>query len=119
MNHTVKSDIKGANSLCVLDSDMYWTSLNEPWMMFFSPISLPQLTKAIPVDLQDEIILIASTPTKVVDHPCQPPRGAKRPCSHICVPVTNSTFACLCPVGLVFEDSRNVTCMEAHDCYFQ
>ncbi|SPP86795.1 putative vitellogenin receptor isoform X2 [Drosophila guanche] len=49
-------------------------------------------------------------------HPCRQQNGG---CSHICVGVGRLAATCLCPVGFVYRDASNRTCLEALDCEFR
>lgn len=40
-------------------------------------------------------------------------------CSHICVALGKSSNACLCPIGMVFHDLNNKTCIDSKECHFR
>lgn len=117
MNHTIKTDIDEPSSFAVLDHDIFWTSLSLMWKIFFAPLHRPESTKSLVVstDLTDELLVLATPTPRVTDHICR----STSPCSHICVPQSHTSYACLCPPGYVFKDSRNVTCIEAKNCEFR
>lgn len=121
MNHTFANNIDGPTSMAILDDVIFWTTAQSDvihWALKHSPDSVKQLIIARPQYMakSDEMHLLVTTPNTIVDHICQRPDS---PCSHICVPLGQQTIACVCPIGMVFKDNQNETCIEAVSCAFR
>lgn len=126
MNHTFANNIDGPSSMTILDDVVFWTTSHSDiihWAVKHSPDSVKQLTITRPSFMSNsgQLHLLVKTPNMVVDHICQ---RIESPCSHICVPIGDKAIACVCPIGMVFKDFRNETCIDAENCdlryaYFQ
>lgn len=123
MNHTFVSGIDEPSSLAVLDEDIFWTTKTSMMIFWTAKHNLGN-TKRMMIapppymTATDQLVLQAATPVILVEHVCQS-TGILQKCSHICVPLSVSTYACMCPSGMVFSDNKNSTCMEAKDCEFR
>lgn len=121
-NHTFASGLEQPHSLALLDEDIFWTSaasLKLYWTAKSNKKPAKKLALPIPKYTQadDNLLLLTTTPVIVVDHVCQ--RADYKVCSHICVPLSVSRFTCVCPIGMVFKDLSNSTCIEKRDCGFR
>lgn len=121
MYHTFLSDVTKPVSIAILGDDIFWTIENS-MKVYWTPKHNLEATKKIQItpppyiSNSTKIIALATSPSINVEHICQIKNGK---CSHICVPLSKTTAACLCPPGMVFSDSRNITCIEAIDCEFR
>ncbi|XP_049310082.1 putative vitellogenin receptor isoform X1 [Bactrocera dorsalis] len=121
---TFRTMLKRPYSLALVEDDLFWTELRSSAIHWTSKnkmgtlkrieikVTQPAYTHVLP----SRIPLLASRPASTLDHPCQHNNGG---CSHVCVTVTKSVSACLCPAGLVFRDMTNTSCIEALDCEFR
>lgn len=108
-------------SIAILSDDVFWTR-NNSLDVFWTPKHSPDTTKRLIlphhdfVTKADGLVLVAASPTIVVNHPCTVNNGD---CSHICATYSATQKICLCPPGMVFTNNQNSTCMEAVDCEFR
>lgn len=117
--------LKRPYSIAIVDEDVFWSELRSNTIHWTHKTNLGPI-KRFDIEVNRELYashslpthvpLAASTPALNRDHPCQHFNGG---CSHVCVTLSKFTYACLCPVGLVYKDARNHTCIEALDCEFR
>lgn len=118
MNHTYQTNIDGPSSMAILDDVVFWTTAQPDtinWSLKHNPDSIKQLIINRPhyISGSDQMHLLVTGPNMVVDHICN---REDSPCSHICVPLGQKTMACVCPIGMVFKNKQNETCIEADIC---
>lgn len=121
MNHTFANNIDGPTSMAILDDVVFWTTAETDvihWALKHTPDNIKQLIITRPqfMTKSDEMHLLVTAPIAVIDHICL---REDSPCSHICVPLGQKTIACVCPIGMVFKDIQNETCIEADVCDFR
>lgn len=120
---TFRSKLKKPYSIAMVNGDIFWTNLRSA-SIYWTHNSVLSSTKTVTVEtpmgaafsVPTHIPLLASSLPMIADHPCQHFNGG---CSHVCVTMSKYTAACLCPAGLVFQDSNNRTCIDALDCEFR
>ncbi len=119
--HVFKHMSSEPTSIAILSDDVFWTT-NNSLDVFWTPKHSPDSTKQLIlpshdyVTKEDHVVLVAASPTIVVNHPCMRDNGG---CSHICATYSVNQKICLCPPGMVFTNYQNNTCMEAVDCEFR
>lgn len=123
LNHDFIFDEVRPVSLTAVGDEIFWTSYKSMKLSWTSLIA-PTTPKNMAIDhpfarRYPPIIRLATITQKTVSHhPCIANRD-NGGCSHICIAVSGAQRSCLCPVGMVFQDMRNTTCMEAHSCFFR
>lgn len=122
MYHMFIGDLTGISSMTLLNNDIFWTtsqSLTVYWMSKTDKSLIKRMVIPSPQysSSDDEMVVMSTEPLNTFEHICQ--KSKQSNCSHICVPASSSTFTCLCPPGLVFNDGKNLTCVEARDCEFR
>lgn len=105
---------------------MFWTKKNS-LDVYYAAKHSPDTTKQLVlphhdfVTKEDELVLVAVTPTIIASHPCMVKNGG---CSHICTSNSATQKVCLCPPGMVFSNNKNETacitasrqCNNINDC---
>lgn len=108
--------------MTIVGDEIFWTthkSMKLSWTSLIAPTASKTMLIERPTSRQNAPLIQAVTVTQktVSHHPCtQADNGG---CSHVCIAVSKEQRSCLCPMGMVFEDMRNSTCMDAHDCFFR
>lgn len=121
MTNTFLSDIDSPDSIALLDENVFWTTQNSMKVFWSSKTTTGTInTMIVPIPdhttANDNLVLLATRPIFISEHACQKENGK---CSHICVSLGLLSSSCLCPGGMVFKDSQNITCIEIVDCEFR
>lgn len=124
MNHTFVSNLDHPISMAILEDDVFWTSFYSSrvhWSPKHRPDDKKHVLVAMPVSFtlftSSRMHLLGLKPSHIgSEHVCY---ATFEKCSHVCVPLGVTTFACLCPPGMVFTDRTNQSCMLASDCGFR
>lgn len=121
MHHTFLNGLSKPISMAILGEDVFWTTAKTSKLYWTPKHNLGGTKKLIiqqppEVPVPDEILLLSVTPLHVSNHRCQSENGG---CSHICVSLGNTSFACVCPSGMVFKDYHNQTCIVVESCEFR
>lgn len=109
-------------SIAALGDNIFWTTFRKSRLYYTSKHNLGG-TKKMVIEQEkgssspEEIVLQTVTPLTTSEHPCQ--RNLRGGCSHICVAVGQSNVACLCPIGMTFNDHRNQTCVDTKQCEYR
>lgn len=108
--------------MALIGEDVFWStskSLRLSWTPKHSFIGTKtmMITHPITSPTPNAMILETITPITVSKHTCM--TNENNGCSHICVALGKQLFSCLCPTGMVFNDSTNTTCINLSDCSFR
>lgn len=122
VHHIFLGGISKPASMAILGDDIFWTS-SKSLKLNWTPKHNLAGTKSLNVQqpifsaLPETIELVTITPVSVSKHACMAFDNGG--CSHICVALSGTTHSCLCPSGMVFKDSMNLTCIDNGDCEFR
>ncbi|XP_002024364.2 putative vitellogenin receptor [Drosophila persimilis] len=134
---TFRSKLRRPYSLALVHQDLFWSELGSS-SIYWAHKSNMGPRKRIDVvptrgsgDTNGHSMFMEAAPWRLAlassappstdreeqqQHPCQHQNGG---CSHICVGVGQLAATCLCPVGFVYRDASNRSCLEALDCEFR
>lgn len=125
MNHTFVSNLDHPATMAILEDEVFWTTVYSS-RVHWSPKHRPSDKKHLLVEMplsffpfispRMHLLGLQSVRMPASLHVCYTPHDK---CTHICVPLGATTFACLCPPGMVFTDRTNQSCMLANECAFR
>lgn len=121
LHHTFIGGLINPASLAILGEDIFWTSSGTA-KLYWTPKHNLGGTKKLVLHqpghdtLPDSIEIASVTPLVVSKHRCAVNNGD---CSHICTALDQTSYACVCPAGMVFKDGRNQTCIVSSECEFR
>uniref|UniRef100_W4VRI0 Putative yolkless n=1 Tax=Corethrella appendiculata TaxID=1370023 RepID=W4VRI0_9DIPT len=108
-------------SLTLVGDELFWTCLKSRRLYWSDKHNIGG-TKKLNIEkppfgnIPDEIVLTSTSPIQAHDHICQHKNGG---CSHICISLGPQAGSCLCPVGMIFKNNKNTTCIDSIDCEFK
>lgn len=122
MHQTFLRDVNKPVSLAVIGDELFW-STSESLVLNWTPTHSMTGTKSMVVQhpktlpVPDVMVLQTITTVKMSKHPCIIHNNSG--CSHLCVAMGAGIPSCLCPNGMVFNDSSNTTCIDSRKCFFR
>ena len=122
LRHLFRANLKRPVNMAVVNETIYWSGENSKYLYFTNKHNTGKTKKMkfeLPSNVAEQFTLfqlIAITPIKVVSHICKEKNGG---CSHICVSNGPTSRTCLCPTGMTFDGSKNITCVKGAQCEFK
>lgn len=119
--HTFLHDVDTPLSLAVIGDELFW-STSKSLVLNWTPTHSMTGTKSMVINhpktlpVPDVMVLQTITTVKMSKHPCVAHNNG---CSHLCVAMGANIPSCLCPNGMVFNDSSNTTCIDTRECFFR
>lgn len=110
-------------SLAIVGDDIFWSSSKStklnwtPKQLYFGTKSM-HIEHPFAVSSPSNMELISIKAPIVSNHPCAKSE-LNGGCSHICIAMGKTMQSCLCPIGTVYGNALNTTCIPIEKCYFR